>query len=119
MKKKNIRLLELNMDNKSEDYYKLATVKGGVLIQSHDDGGLDAAALIYPTTRQPTAQEEADLLFAWKAVKHVKSNAIVLAKDKQTVGIGAGQMRSEERRVGKEGRSGGGPEEKKKTEEVE
>src|SRR5690625_4419228 len=52
MKKKNILLLELNMDNKSEDYYKLATVKGGVLIQSHDDGGLDAAALIYPTTRQ-------------------------------------------------------------------
>jgi len=92
MKKKNIRLLELNMDNKEEAYYKLATVKGGVLIQNHDDGQVDPAALICPTTRQPTAQEQADLLFAWKAVKHVKSNAIVLAKDNQTTGIGAGQM---------------------------
>src|SRR5690625_3768802 len=80
------------MDNKEEAYYKLATVKGSVVSQNHDDGQMDPAALICPTTRQPTAQEQADLLFAWKAVKHVKSNAIVLAKDKQTTGIGAGQM---------------------------
>src|SRR5690606_7837004 len=44
------------------------------------------------TKRQPTEKEIADLLFAWKAVKHVKSNAIVLAKNNQTIGIGAGQM---------------------------
>lgn len=91
-KKKNIRLLVLNMDNKAEAYAKLTTVKGGVLIQNHDDGEVDTATLTYPTTRQPTTEEQTDLLFAWKAVKHVKSNAIVLAKNKQTIGIGAGQM---------------------------
>src|SRR5690625_7621335 len=68
------------------------SVKGGVLIQNHDDGQVDPATLICPTTRQPTAQEQADLLFTRKADKHVKSNAIVLAKDNQTASIGAGQM---------------------------
>src|SRR5699024_11686506 len=51
-----------------------------------------ADQLTYTTKRQPTEQELKDLLFAWKAVKHVKSNAIVLAKGQQTIGVGAGQM---------------------------
>lgn len=90
--KKNIRLLEIDIENDQESYDKLTTVKGGVLIQSNDDGKINTDHLDYPTERRPSEQELEDLLFAWKAVKHVKSNAIVLAKHKQTVGIGAGQM---------------------------
>jgi phosphoribosylaminoimidazolecarboxamide formyltransferase/IMP cyclohydrolase len=90
--KKNIRLLELAMDGEEKDAKKLSTVKGGLLVQDSDQGRLALNQLTYPTDRKPTEQELADLLFAWKAVKHVKSNAIVLAKDKQTIGVGAGQM---------------------------
>jgi phosphoribosylaminoimidazolecarboxamide formyltransferase/IMP cyclohydrolase len=67
-------------------------VSGGVLVQHQDRGTLTEADLEVVTDRKPTEKELADLLFAWKAVKHVKSNAIVLAKDNQTIGIGAGQM---------------------------
>src|SRR5699024_4275800 len=91
-KKKNIRLLELAMDGAAEKTQKISTVKGGILLQDSDTSELPMDNLTYPTKRQPTEQELHDLLFAWKAVKHVKSNAIVLAKDKQTLGIGAGQM---------------------------
>lgn len=90
--KKNIRLLELTMDKDNKDYYKFVTVKGGVLIQHSDDGEVTEEQLTCSTKRQPTEEELVDLLFAWKAVKHVKSNAIVLAKANQTIGIGAGQM---------------------------
>lgn len=90
--KKNIRLLELKETVNKAPYQKLTTVKGGILIQSADQAEINRDELSYPTKRQPTEQELKDLLFAWKAVKHVKSNAIVLAKDKQTVGVGAGQM---------------------------
>src|SRR5699024_1212736 len=61
-------------------------------VQSEDDGEIVEDELTYPTNRKPTEKELTDLLFAWKAVKHVKSNAIVLAKDQQTIGVGAGQM---------------------------
>lgn len=91
-KKKNIRLLELEMDDDKKVNNKLTTMKGGVLIQDADNGKVAAGELTVATKRQPTESEIADLLFAWKAVKHVKSNAIVLAKTNQTVGIGAGQM---------------------------
>lgn len=90
--KKNIRLLEVDMEKNKEVTHKLTSVSGGVLIQHQDTGLVTADDLQVATKRQPTEQELADLLFAWKAVKHVKSNAIVLAKDNQTVGIGAGQM---------------------------
>lgn len=90
--KKNIRILVVNMDDAKEIYDKLTTVKGGVLVQNNDNGDITEADLKIATKRQPTPEEIEDLLFAWKAVKHVKSNAIVLAKDKQTIGIGAGQM---------------------------
>lgn len=90
--KKNIRLLEVPMEKEEKPYHKLTSVKGGVLVQTNDQGQITPTELTCPTTRQPSEEELADLLFAWKAVKHVKSNAIVLAKNKQTIGVGAGQM---------------------------
>ena len=70
----------------------LRQVAGGLLVQDRDAGLLDEAALRVATKRAPTPAERADLLFAWKVAKHVKSNAIVYAKGGATVGIGAGQM---------------------------
>jgi phosphoribosylaminoimidazolecarboxamide formyltransferase/IMP cyclohydrolase len=67
-------------------------VVGGLLVQERDLGSLEANDLKLVTRRAPTEQELGDLLFAWKVVKFVKSNAIVYAKDRQTIGIGAGQM---------------------------
>lgn len=90
--KKNIRLLEMAEENVEKTMKKVTTVKGGLLVQTSDDGVVAVDDLEVATEKQPTDAEIEDLLFAWKAVKHVKSNAIVLAKDKQTVGIGAGQM---------------------------
>ncbi|MBY7142671.1 bifunctional phosphoribosylaminoimidazolecarboxamide formyltransferase/IMP cyclohydrolase [Virgibacillus sp. NKC19-3] len=91
-RKKNIRLLKLEMKTDGSAYHKLTTVKGGVLIQQNDHGEIAKEALTVMTERKPSEQELADLQFAWKAVKHVKSNAIVLGKENQTVGVGAGQM---------------------------
>lgn len=90
--KKNIRLLELTEFEEDKETEKITTVKGGILVQTSDDGKVEAEDLEVVTDRKPTTEEIEDLLFSWKAVKHVKSNAIVLAKNKQTVGIGAGQM---------------------------
>jgi phosphoribosylaminoimidazolecarboxamide formyltransferase/IMP cyclohydrolase len=67
-------------------------VAGGFLVQDRDAGAVTAADLRTVTARKPSAAELADLLFAWRVAKHVKSNAIVYAKDGATVGIGAGQM---------------------------
>lgn len=71
--------------------YEFRSVIGGVLIQECDKGVLDKATLHCVTTKQPTTEEFSDLYFAWNMVKVVKSNAIVCVKDKQTIGIGAGQ----------------------------
>src|SRR5690625_993053 len=80
--KKNIRLLEMpNLDQDSPTE-KLTSVKGGILVQTSDDGKIEAKDLDVVTERAPTKEEMADLLFSWKAVKHVKSNAIVLSKQK-------------------------------------
>jgi len=68
------------------------SVAGGFLVQGRDDARLTAADLRIVTRRQPTADELRDMLFAFTVAKHVKSNAIVFAKDGQTAGIGAGQM---------------------------
>jgi len=90
-RKKNIRLLELELEQ-GESTKKLTTVSGGILIQDYDHGQVSVDDLEVVTKRKPTEQEMDNLLFAWKAVKHVKSNAILLAKDNQTIGVGAGQM---------------------------
>jgi phosphoribosylaminoimidazolecarboxamide formyltransferase / IMP cyclohydrolase len=68
------------------------SVTGGLLAQSRDLADLASGSLSVPTRRQPTAAELADLRFAWRVAKFVKSNAIVLARDQATIGVGAGQM---------------------------
>lgn len=90
--KKNIRLLELTDEKESKGIMKLTSVLGGILVQEEDKKQLKDEELIVVTKRQPSIEELQQLKFAWKAVKHVKSNAIVIAKDNQTIGIGAGQM---------------------------
>jgi phosphoribosylaminoimidazolecarboxamide formyltransferase/IMP cyclohydrolase len=90
--KKNLRLLtvELNVNKVVEN--RLTTVSGGVLVQENDHLSFGDATITVPTKREPTEKEWEDLKLAWQVVKHVKSNAIVLAKDNMTIGIGAGQM---------------------------
>lgn len=90
--KKNIRLLELADESEYEGLMKVVSVSGGLLVQNEDDRELLDEDIKVVTKRQPTDEEMKQLRFAWKAVKHVKSNAIVLAKGNQTTGIGAGQM---------------------------
>ncbi|MGH8242568.1 MAG: bifunctional phosphoribosylaminoimidazolecarboxamide formyltransferase/IMP cyclohydrolase [Steroidobacteraceae bacterium] len=90
--KQNVRVLETGpLGPATSPAPELKTVTGGLLVQSRDDGQIDAAALRTVTRRAPDAAELADLLFAWRVCKHVKSNAIVFAKQGRTVGIGAGQ----------------------------
>jgi phosphoribosylaminoimidazolecarboxamide formyltransferase/IMP cyclohydrolase len=67
-------------------------VEGGLLMQQSDSVSEDSASFTVPTKRQPTAEEMEQMLFAWKVAKSVKSNAIVLAKDFVSIGVGAGQM---------------------------
>ena len=68
------------------------SVAGGLLVQTRDNGGVRAQELRTVTRRPPTLAELDDLIFAWRVAKYVKSNAIVAAKDRATLGIGAGQM---------------------------
>jgi phosphoribosylaminoimidazolecarboxamide formyltransferase/IMP cyclohydrolase len=92
-KKKNLRLLECGaLPNPRRGGLALKTIAGGVLIQSRDNGAISADDLKVVTKRAPTTQELKDCLFAWTVARHVKSNAIVYAKDGATAGIGAGQM---------------------------
>lgn len=88
-KKKNIRLITFN---KHGNYInkKLVSVTGGILVQSIDDTSDNEIQIV--TNKKPTEKEIDDALFGMKIVKHVKSNAIVLVKDGQSIGIGAGQM---------------------------
>jgi phosphoribosylaminoimidazolecarboxamide formyltransferase/IMP cyclohydrolase len=76
----------------SSSRFDLKRVNGGLLVQDRDTVLYDPGELRVVTRREPSEAEWADLLFAWAVVKHVKSNAIVYAKDQATVGIGAGQM---------------------------
>ncbi|WP_112942634.1 MULTISPECIES: bifunctional phosphoribosylaminoimidazolecarboxamide formyltransferase/IMP cyclohydrolase [unclassified Rhizobium] len=91
--KKNLRLLVTGgLPDPRSRGLTAKTVAGGLLVQSRDNGMIDDIELKVVTNRQPTAQELVDLKFAYTVAKHVKSNAIVYAKDGQTAGIGAGQM---------------------------
>ncbi|SFA81655.1 bifunctional phosphoribosylaminoimidazolecarboxamide formyltransferase/IMP cyclohydrolase [Azotobacter beijerinckii] len=91
--KANVRLLECGQwpaeRSAGLDYKR---VNGGLLVQSRDIGMIGAADLKVVTQRAPSEQEINDLIFAWKVAKFVKSNAIVYARNRQTVGVGAGQM---------------------------
>jgi phosphoribosylaminoimidazolecarboxamide formyltransferase/IMP cyclohydrolase len=92
-KKANVRLLECGeWHQKTTPGYDLKRVNGGLLVQERDCGVVTREELQVVTKRQPTAEELDDLLFCWKVCKFVKSNAIVYAKDKMTIGVGAGQM---------------------------
>ena len=90
--KNNVRVLEVSRDGERSVGREFKRVAGGLLVQSADDQLLDEAALRVATNRAPTESEREDLMFAWKVAKFVKSNAIVYAKDKMTIGVGAGQM---------------------------
>ncbi|HGA0512711.1 TPA: bifunctional phosphoribosylaminoimidazolecarboxamide formyltransferase/IMP cyclohydrolase [Bacillus pacificus] len=90
--KKNLRLLTVNIEKSTSASKKLTSVQGGLLVQEEDTLSLDESTISIPTKREPSEQEWKDLKLAWKVVKHVKSNAIVLAKDDMTIGVGAGQM---------------------------
>lgn len=90
--KQNVRVLrcgELGAALPARDYKR---VTGGLLVQDRDLGAIEAAGLRVVSQRAPDAQETADLLFAWRVAKFVKSNAIIYARDARTIGVGAGQM---------------------------
>jgi len=94
-KKKNLRILLVELPpgygKKPVDYLDYRRVKGGLLVQASDSLAESDVELKIVTKRAPTEAELEDLLFAWRAVKHIKSNAILLVKEKTIVGMGAGQ----------------------------
>jgi phosphoribosylaminoimidazolecarboxamide formyltransferase / IMP cyclohydrolase len=93
MKKKDRRLMQVDRESlRAEIGMELRTVAGGFLAQMSDASLMDDANVKVVTKRQPTDAEQRALLFAWKVAKHVKSNAIVYAREDRTLGIGAGQM---------------------------
>jgi phosphoribosylaminoimidazolecarboxamide formyltransferase/IMP cyclohydrolase len=92
-KKKNLRLLIAGgVPGAGAAGVAMKSIAGGLLVQSRDGARITAADLKIVTKRQPSPREVADMLFAFTVCKHVKSNAIVYAKDGRTVGVGAGQM---------------------------
>ncbi len=90
--KKGVRLLEAGYRQNAIQQLNMKRVSGGLLVQDNDRGMITKDNLKVVTKRAPTEQEINDLVFAWHVVKYVKSNAIIYAKNKQTIGIGAGQM---------------------------
>jgi len=91
-KKKNVRVLKVDLEQDNPYPGVIKKVSGGILIQSDDTYSVPQENLKCVTKRQPTAEEINDLMFAWRVAKFVKSNAIVYVKNRQTIGIGAGQM---------------------------
>lgn len=87
--KKNLRIVEIRS---ARTTLVVKQISGGVLLQDADHGHIEAAALRIVSKRPPTQDETGALLFAWRICKHVKSNAIVYARDGQTLSVGAGQM---------------------------
>ena len=90
--KKNLRLLEVDMSPLAAKQMQYVSVNGGLLAQHQDTETLLLKADMCVTEAKPTEEQMIDLQFAWRIVKHVKSNAIVVAKDGRTYGVGAGQM---------------------------
>jgi phosphoribosylaminoimidazolecarboxamide formyltransferase/IMP cyclohydrolase len=87
--KKNLRLVEVRS---APSRHVVKQVSGGLLLQDADAARVNESELKVVTWRPPTAEELRSLLFAWRVCKHVKSNAVVYARDGQTIGVGAGQM---------------------------
>jgi phosphoribosylaminoimidazolecarboxamide formyltransferase / IMP cyclohydrolase len=101
--KKNLRILNIDFDVESNvsrlqkkdfatNFVDIKSVDGGILVQELDEGIDDRDKFRVVTRKKPTDQQQEDLIFGWQIAKSVKSNAIVLVKDKATVGVGAGQM---------------------------
>ena len=90
--KKNLRVLEVKMDGSKEAQRQYVGINGGLLVQDADTVTKDVTPEMTVTVKKPTEQELKDMNFAWRIVKHVKSNAIVIVKGGMTLGVGAGQM---------------------------
>ncbi|MCR6097594.1 bifunctional phosphoribosylaminoimidazolecarboxamide formyltransferase/IMP cyclohydrolase [Salipaludibacillus agaradhaerens] len=90
--KKNLRLLTVDLSSDQPIEQRMTTVSGGALMQETDTLSYEDVEVTIPTKRKPSDNELEQIKLAWKVVKHVKSNAIVLAKDNMTIGVGAGQM---------------------------
>lgn len=90
--KPNLRVLELGGLPKTKKFLKYRSVRGGMLVQENDYSKLDESALTCVTKTQATQAQIIAMQFAWKVVKHVKSNAIIITTDQVTLGIGAGQV---------------------------
>ena len=88
----NLILLQASLKAGAGEAYDYKRVVGGLLVQTQDAAVLTPSEVEVASEREPTDAELSDLFFAWKIVKHVKSNAIVLVKNKQLIGVGAGQM---------------------------
>jgi len=91
-KKKNLRLMVTKDSLHAETLQEVKSVIGGVLLQDRDQKAVDPRSFKVVTKRQPTEEEMAAMLFGWRVVRHVKSNAIVYAAAERTLGVGAGQM---------------------------
>ena len=92
MAKKNIRLMTLDIEQEIYNKKKVVGVNDGILLQDVDFGEVKPEDLVCVTETKPTEEDIQELLFGWKVVKNVKSNAIVVSKNNQTLGVGAGQM---------------------------
>ena len=92
--KKNLRLLELDVNGIKVSEYNVRSILGGIVAQERDNEPVTTftSNWKFVTEREPTMQEVVDLTFAWKVVRHVRSNAILIAKNGATIGVGAGQM---------------------------
>ncbi len=90
--KKNLRILQVDMTPEKDVHSQYVSVNGGMLVQDQDSSVDVLSEDMCVTKVKPQASQMADLAFAWKIVKHVKSNAILVAKDGATLGVGAGQM---------------------------
>ncbi len=91
-RKENVRVLATGPAGPTNLRHEYRSVNGGLLVQTRDQGMVAMKDLKIVTKRQPTLAELDDLLFAWQVCKYVKSNAIVYAKERMTIGVGAGQM---------------------------
>ena len=91
-KKKNLRLLKIDLNRESDSKWEYTSVNGGILKQEIDSKNINDCTKECVTIKQPNSREQKDIDFAQKIVKHVKSNAIVIVKNEQLIGVGAGQM---------------------------
>ncbi len=89
--KKNVRIIELDLEKLTDERWDFKQINGGALLQDKDVKALDVNELKVVTKLKPTKAQMASLVFAWKVIKHVRSNAMILVKSTKTVGIGCGQ----------------------------